>query len=151
MPCFAALANTLQVRDKPWNLQPWLADTHCTSRPRLQSSGALCSISVLFLGAPIRPAHGLCAHRWPSKEACWTLLQAAYVNQTCLHWLLLQELELQHTATVLDDAAGFLAVIGQLTALTSLAAGSNQLSDLPEAWQQLKQLKVRTAVFRLCF
>lgn len=54
----------------------------------------------------------------------------------------LQELEVQHTATVLDDAAGFLAAIGQLTALTSLAAGSNQLSDLPAAWQQLKRLKV---------
>lgn len=55
----------------------------------------------------------------------------------------LQELELQHTATVLDDAAGFLAAVGQLTALTSLCAGSNQLSVLPEAWQQLKRLKVR--------
>jgi hypothetical protein len=56
----------------------------------------------------------------------------------------MQDLELQHTATVLDDASGFLAVIGQLTALTSLAAGSNQLHDLPEAWQQLKRLKVGT-------
>lgn len=54
----------------------------------------------------------------------------------------LQELEVQHTATVLDDAAGFLAAIGQLTALTSLAAGSNQLSDLPAAWSGLKRLKV---------
>lgn len=57
-----------------------------------------------------------------------------------------QELELQHTATVLTDSDGFLEVVGQLTALTSLAAGSNQMSDLPEAWRQLKRLKVRAVV-----
>lgn len=57
---------------------------------------------------------------------------------------------MQHTATVLDDAAGFLAAIGQLTALTSLAAGSNQLSDLPAAWQQLKRLKVREHLSDTC-
>jgi hypothetical protein len=43
---------------------------------------------------------------------------------------------------VMDDAAGFLAAVGQLTALTRLAAGSNQVNDLPDSWQQLKQLQV---------
>lgn len=62
----------------------------------------------------------------------------------------LQELELQHTASVLDDSAGFLAAVGQLTALTSLCAGSNQLSDLPEEWKQLKQLKVRVRAQACC-
>lgn len=62
--------------------------------------------------------------------------------------LLQQDLELQHTAMVMDDAAGFLAAVGQLTALTRLAAGSNQLNDLPSSWQQLKQLQVGTCTSR---
>lgn len=63
---------------------------------------------------------------------------------TCCCCCHTQDLELQHTAMVMDDAAGFLAAVGQLTALTRLAAGSNQLNDLPASWQQLKQLQVGT-------
>jgi hypothetical protein len=62
----------------------------------------------------------------------------AFANLACS----LRELHVQHTASVLPDAAGFLAALSQLTALTSLCAGSNAMKDLPPQWSELQALKV---------
>jgi hypothetical protein len=127
---FASLSHTLQVSGGPCSM-------HCRSSHSLSCSPALLSTALggnchsrcAWVGIRFS-THQLCRHACICIVLCVAL--AGY----------LQELELQHTVTVLDDAAGFLAAIGQLTALTSLAAGSNQLNDLPQEWQQLKRLKV---------
>lgn len=129
VPCFAALAQTLQVGFCAPSLQVPLfhAVAAVTRTVSPKSASGACFLS--FLGVS-------------SFLAC---LRPRFVTLP-LQNANTQELELQHTATVLTDSDGFLEVVGQLTALTSLAAGSNQMSDLPEAWRQLKRLKVRAAV-----